>query len=464
MTQKKMKKGTELNHVPDITNRLADSSMGKFDTAYIPHVGWLCHSPGEEVISLLRQGYFEAYEQAFYWLYLRPGDTFIDCGAHIGLYSVIANRVTDGATRIIAIEPSVATAEHLAFNLKQNGVKDVLIIRSAVWRSAGQIRFIDEGEGKAAYARISFDEEGVAGASVPTITLDEIVTSAGAKEIALVKIDVEGAEPEALTGGQRAIEKGMLPVLMVEFTEHNLRRRGFSTEKLVKQLKDLDYILCEFSPESLELTPFSSEGPIWYKNLFACRDLDQVNARLRSASNSNRTIARDILDRATACSRFKELEELDRYRDLASEAERIRQWAEQTEKLLKDERQSAQQLRHWATNSEQLLAAEKEVSAQLRTWAENSEAKWAQVKQLAEDNRIWAENTEARVIQAQQATEDNRAWAERTQQMLVAEKEVSEQLRAWGNKLDIELTSLRAFAKRLSWLYKLFEKMGKHRD
>jgi FkbM family methyltransferase len=443
-------------------------NINSTESAYIPHVGWLRHELGEEVINLLRQGYFEASEQAFYWLYLRPGDTFIDCGAHIGLYSVIANRVTGGATRIIAIEPNVATAVHLEFNLKQNGVKDVLIIRSAVWMSAGQIRFIDEGEGKAAYARISFDEEGVAGASVPTITLDEIVTSAGAKEIALVKIDVEGAEPEALAGGQRAIEKGMLPVLMVEFTEHNLRRRGLATEKLVKQLEDLDYTLCEFSPESLELTRFSSEGPIWYKNLFACLDLDQVNARLWSARDSNRAIARDILDRATACSRFKELEELDRYRDLASEAERFRQWAEQTERLLENERESGQQLRQWATNSEQLLGAQKKVSIQLRSWAEDAEARLAREQQVAADNRGWAERTEQLLGAEKKVSVQLRSWVEDAEARLAEERTHSAGIRTQQqtqlDKLNSEFKPLKVFAKRLSWLYKLFEKIRGCRD
>lgn len=308
------------------------------DIAYIPHIGWLRHSPAEEVISLLRQGYFEASEQAFFWLYLRPGDTFIDCGAHIGLYSISADRATGGATRVIAVEPSGSTADHLEFNLKQNGVKDALIIRSAIWKTPGRIQFLAEGEGKAAYAHVLFEEQGEAAASVPTITLDQIVATVGVKEIALAKIDIEGAEPEALTGAQSAIEKGMLPVVMVEFTEHNLRRRGLTTANLVSQLEELDYILCEFSPKLLELAPFSSGGPIWYKNLFACRDLEQVNIRLRAASDSNRIIARDILDRASACSRFKELGELEHYRTLANESDGFRQWAERTEAMLVEER------------------------------------------------------------------------------------------------------------------------------
>lgn len=57
---------------------------------YVPHAGWFRHEPDDEVARFLSEGWFEYKEQAFLWLYLRPGDTFLDGGAHVGLYSVVA--------------------------------------------------------------------------------------------------------------------------------------------------------------------------------------------------------------------------------------------------------------------------------------------------------------------------------------------------------------------------------------
>jgi FkbM family methyltransferase len=425
-----------VNRVSHIGN-----GVGRFATAYIPHVGWLRHEPGEEVISLLRQGYFEASEQAFYWLYLRPADTFIDCGAHIGLYSIIASRATDGETHVIAIEPSGETANHLEFNLTHSGMKGAHIIRSAIWMASGQIQFINKGAGKAAYAHAAFGE-GVGGISISTVTLDQIVKDAGVKEVALVKIDVEGAEPEALKGGQYAIEHGLLPVLMVEFTEQNLQQRGLSTQDLILQLRKLDYTLCEFSQAMLELVPYSLEGPIWFKNLFACRDLKQVNARLRSASEDNKTIARDILGRAAACSRFKELEELDRYRSIANEVDHFRQRVENAEARLALAQQAVVDNHSWAVRTEQLLAQERQTNAELHAWAERTEAQLKQAHQAIDDNRAWAERTEAQLKQAHQAIDDNRAWAERTEELLAQER--------------TKVIPLKAFAQLFKCLYKMF--------
>lgn len=59
---------------------------------FVPHAGWLRHDADDEVALFLRQGWFEGTEQALAWLYLRPGDVFIDGGAHVGLFSLLAGR------------------------------------------------------------------------------------------------------------------------------------------------------------------------------------------------------------------------------------------------------------------------------------------------------------------------------------------------------------------------------------
>jgi FkbM family methyltransferase len=341
--------------------------------AFIDHVGWLRHDYGEEVIHLLRQGHFEAAEQAFFWLYLRPDDTFIDCGAHIGLYSVLASKATAGGANIVAIEANPYTAQHLAFNLNSNNVTKATIVEAAIWDSLGEVSFLKNEKGEAAYDHIAFGNSST-GLTVTTITLNKLVENVGGSMVALVKLDVEGAEPEALVGGKDAIAAGMLPVLMVEFTENNLRYRGLDTGHLYKQLEELGYTLCELHPERLQLEPFQLDGPIWYKNLFACRDLALVNRRLESACNANRKIALDILARAKACSKFKYLENLETYMKQAEQSEKLRQWAEGSDAAITMERESSEHLRDWAQRIEALLLAEREESEKLRQWAERSDA------------------------------------------------------------------------------------------
>jgi FkbM family methyltransferase len=317
--------------------------------AFIPHVGWLAHADGDEVIRLLRQGYFEAEEQAFVWRYLLPGDWFFDCGAHVGLYSVSASRVTGGDVRVLAVEPDEEIAGLLEGNLARNGVSNARVIRGAVWKAPGTVRFQREPAARSAYSRVQPDAQAPGTIEVPAVTVDQLVDLSGASQVALVKLDVEGAEPEALEGAASTIARHVCGAWMIEFTEENLARRGWSTARLEALVKAQGLTLCEISPETHELVPFSASGPVWFRNLFATPDPERVNARLRSASPERVEIARDILERARACSRFKELEELELAKSLAASHER------------------------WAKNVEALLASEKELVSQLTLGAEAAE-------------------------------------------------------------------------------------------
>ena len=413
--------------------------------AFIQHVGWLRHDLGEEVVHLLRQGHFEATEQAFFWLYLRPDDTFIDCGAHIGLYSVLASKATAGGVHIVAIEANPHTAQHLAFNLNSNDVTEATIVGAAIWDSLGEICFLESEKGEAAYDHVVFGNDS-AGLTVSTTTLNKLVADSGGTSVALVKIDVEGAESEAIAGGKDAIAAGLLPVLMVEFTESNLRRRGLDTDHLYKQLEELGYTLCELHPERLQLEPFRPEGPIWYKNLFACKDLNQVNRRLETASDANRKIALDVLARSAACSPFKDLENLESFKQLAEQSENFRQWAERSDTALVAEREVSRQLRDWAERTQKLLSVEREDAGKLHQWAEQSDAAIATERETSRQLRDWSERTEALLRTERENAEKLRQWAERSDTALVAERTISHQLREVLNnrrKLFVRLISLK---------------------
>ena len=475
------------------------------ESAFIPHVGWLQHDRGEEVISLLRQGYFEAHEQAFFYLYLRPGDTFIDGGAHIGLYSVIAHRTMGGRGVILAAEPNASTAAHLRTNLESNGVTGVTVVPAALWKEPGRIGFVKEAQGRAAFAHVSFEPD-QSGATVPAVTLDGLIAEAGLPRVALVKIDVEGAEPEALQGAAESIRNDMLPLLMVEVAEHNLRSRGLATHDLVSQLQSMGYSLCEFSPESMLLQPRTIDGPIWFQNIFACKSLAEINARLRSANKERRDIARDILGRAAACARFKELEELDRLQKVAEMTEGYREWAERTEQLLAAERGTTEELRQAVSESHgriQGLQAEKQatqarveaaerLAADNQAWGERSDNLVEQqrkslaemegglraAEKLAGENREWAQRTEAilaakgaeaeqlagRLAEAEQLAASNLAWAQRSdhavnecrealaemERRIAAANVLAEENREWAQRSEALLVSQRADAEGLS--------------
>lgn len=447
--------------------------------AFVPHVGWLRHDPGDEVIQLLRRGHFEAVEQAFLWLYLRPGDLMVDCGAHVGLHTIGAQRACGGNADLIALEPNESSRAHLLANLDRNSCR-ARVIDSAAWKDSSGVEFDVEPAPRSAFSRVTS-----AARRIPSVTLSEILQGE-TQPAALLKLDVEGAEPEVLTGAAAAIRDGRAPVWIIEFTEDNLQRRGSGTREMAAQLGELGLRLFELNPESLRLTDAPGQWPLWNRNLIACADPRAVNHRLSTASGSNIEVARDLLARAVACQPLRELEELGRYKAIAANVEQTAQWAERSDRELGQERALAREMRQWAERTEGMLNREREESAALRDqihklrteieaasqavleqqalagdhrrWAEQTEAFLASERKLSAELREWAEKSEGllrseleakseiqlALQREQDSARKNREWAENTERLLALEREMTAALRARAEAAEADLSSLEA--------------------
>ncbi len=269
--------------------------MDTIDEMLLPHVGWLRFEAGDEVATFLRQGWFEAAEQAMLWLYGRPGDIVLDIGAHVGLFSALARRVVLPGGRILAIEPAVTTAQLL----RQNTEGEATILQAAIGQQVGRMVLQSAGSGRSAYNTLG-SERSDNGTEVDVITLDQLLQDHGIERADFVKLDVEGAELAVWRGAQQAIEQRRLEVVMIEFTDPNLVRAGTSSEELFRTVSDSGYRLYRFDIDTQQLVPAQFTEPIWYENLFATTNIDAVNARLRDAPEDRRRIAADILARGRA--------------------------------------------------------------------------------------------------------------------------------------------------------------------
>ncbi|HWB96580.1 MAG TPA: FkbM family methyltransferase [Bryobacteraceae bacterium] len=267
----------------------------------MPHLGWLVHEPGDLVAVYLNQGWFEYKEQAFAWLYLRDGDTVVDCGAHFGLYAVLAARAAAGCA-VLAVEANPSTIPVLQQNLDALGLPGARVVAKALSAKSGEISFFPASPGRAAYSSLIPDPDAAAAVTVPAIALDDLLDETGLVRVDFLKIDVEGAEIDVLEGAARSLAGDRLPLAMVEFTEQNLARSGRGTKDLFDWIEAHGGQVCRFDPDRLQLVPCSFEEPVWYENLFLTRDPDPVNRRLAGAPPARLRIARELLERGRAAS------------------------------------------------------------------------------------------------------------------------------------------------------------------
>ena len=141
---------------------------------------------------------------------VRPGATFVDVGASIGFFTLLACRLVGPAGSVVAFEPQRKAASSLRRNAALNGFAMVEVVEAAVSARTGEASL--RGLGKAT-AHIVDDDEGEV-QRVKTTTLDDRLTEPLRAPV-IVKIDVEGHERDVLRGMTRLLEE-VSPLLVVE--------------------------------------------------------------------------------------------------------------------------------------------------------------------------------------------------------------------------------------------------------
>jgi FkbM family methyltransferase len=154
-------------------------------------------------------GLHEMRDMAFVLHALRPGDRFLDVGANIGSYTVLAAGGV-GAS-VTSVEPIPSTFERLRRNVAFNGLADrVRAIRCGLSDAPGTLRFTSDLDPMNHVLRPGDSGEGI---EVSVRELDEVV---GDEIPVLIKIDVEGFERFVLRGAARTLADRRLLAAIIE--------------------------------------------------------------------------------------------------------------------------------------------------------------------------------------------------------------------------------------------------------
>ena len=170
----------------------------------------------------------------------------VDCGANVGV-SVAYWKRLDPSARITAIEPDPQIFAALAENCRRLGHGDVELIEAAAWTSEGGARFWCEGSDSGRLVDACGAGDGGAEAGVRTIRLRDLLN----EPIDLLKLDVEGAEPEILA--DCADRLGAVDHLFVEV--HGFAGKPQPLADVLAILKAAGYRI-EVRPERAVARPF----------------------------------------------------------------------------------------------------------------------------------------------------------------------------------------------------------------
>lgn len=139
--------------------------------------------------------------------FVRPGDTVLDCGANVGVFT--AEALKAGAKLVVAIEPAPENLECLRRNFAQQiETGKVIVYGKGVWDKEDFLPLnVDEHNSAADSFVLQHVGAQTTTQKLPLTTIDNLVQELHLNRVDFIKMDIEGAEPKALAGGIATLAK-----------------------------------------------------------------------------------------------------------------------------------------------------------------------------------------------------------------------------------------------------------------
>lgn len=241
-----------------------------------------------EFCKFLYVGNFETTERNFFNAYLRAGDTVLDAGANIGLFTLISAKIVGSQGHVHAFEPVGQVYERLQENIFLNRLDNVSAHQIALSDTTAETQIKTSLDGYDAWNSLAQPTAGETfkTESIQALKLDDFVAQYDlSTPIALMKIDVEGWESHLLRGGEKLFSQATAPTLLVEFTETNCQAAQSSCHSLYRQLEDYGYQMFTYQVDSRQLIFEPIRESYEYANLIATKNADFVRERVRLGSS-----------------------------------------------------------------------------------------------------------------------------------------------------------------------------------
>lgn len=153
--------------------------------------------------------------------YCRPGDVVFDIGANAGALSMLMSRLVGPRGTVCAFEASPRIIDKTVYNLINAGCFNTHVYYRAVYHASNEVVTIYPGTHLNDSIYNNFGTEGGASYQVETLAIDDFVESTGLLP-KLIKMDIEGAELDALKGMSRLFSR-VKPILILEQSPSDMR-------------------------------------------------------------------------------------------------------------------------------------------------------------------------------------------------------------------------------------------------
>jgi len=207
---------------------------------------------------------------------LKEGDCFIDIGAHIGYFTLMASKMVGPQGTVISVEPEISNTAHLGKHLSENDIENVVLINAAVGSETRNTAFYINSDNDGGHALWDSAinplcektrQTGVV-REVRMLTLDDIIRQANIDSVNAIKIDTEGAEKNVLEGGIQSLMTYDIPYIVCEINRFGLHQMGTNEKEFRDFMKDLGYDTYLMRTQNPHLTKLQPDQYVQSKYVF----------------------------------------------------------------------------------------------------------------------------------------------------------------------------------------------------
>jgi FkbM family methyltransferase len=184
---------------------------------------------------------YEPFETRLVLQCVRAGDTVLDLGANVGYYTLLLARRVGTSGTVYAFEPDPDNFAILQRNVERNGYRNVMLFQKAATDRPGSTRLYLSGDNSGDH-RV---HDSQAGRPFHEVDMGRVDDQLGdpALRLALVKMDIQGAEGLALAGMKEVLARSPKVKIVCEFWPWGLRRAGTDPAAFLQSLREMSFAL-----------------------------------------------------------------------------------------------------------------------------------------------------------------------------------------------------------------------------
>jgi FkbM family methyltransferase len=185
---------------------------------------------------------FETKTTNYVKKFLKQGDSFIDGGANIGYYSLMASKLVGQKGSVYAFEPTPATFKRLCDNISLNELQNVKPYQMGLGSDDGELEYFISNINPVNNSFVKSELNSHPGSNVIKVKIARLDTifPDGIDNLSVIKLDVEGYENEVILGAKNLIQKSR-PAIIFEFYYPIVVKRYKNHNQIFDSLKALGY-------------------------------------------------------------------------------------------------------------------------------------------------------------------------------------------------------------------------------